>query len=117
MWQKVCARQRTISLQLNISPKQAPILKHTFSEFTQAFNYVCELAWHTQEKNGIKLRHATYYSVKEIYKGLVSDLIIQARTKATEAVKSAFARKRPLVKALNHMLLSVRSDITFTPGR
>src|SRR5690348_4701153 len=86
--------QRTIRLQLNTSSEQAPILKRTLEEFTLAFNYVCEAGWQNEEKNGVKLHHATYYAVKERCKGLVSDLIVQARTKATEAVKSALTKKR-----------------------
>lgn len=86
--------QRTIKLKLNTSGKQNQILLQILNEFTKAFNFVCEYGWLNSEKNGVKLHHATYYTVKELCKGLVSDLIIQARMKATEAVKSAFARKK-----------------------
>lgn len=84
--------QRTIRIKLNTTDWQAQILHQTLNEFTRAFNYVCEWGWQHSEKNGVKLHHATYYPVKEVCKGLVSDLIIQARLKATEALKSAFAR-------------------------
>ena len=83
--------QRTIRLQLSTTPEQSVILSNTVKEFTNAFNFVCEFGWKNSEKNGIKLHHATYYTVKEMCKGLVSDLIVQARTKATEAVKSVLA--------------------------
>jgi len=86
--------QRTIRLQLNPTPEQVPVLKHTLAQFTQAFNFVCEVGWQTQEKNGVRLHHATYYPLKELCKGLVSDLIIQARTKATEAIKSSLTKKK-----------------------
>jgi len=86
--------QRTIRLQLNPTPEQAQLLEHTLKEFTQAFNFVCQVGWQTQQKNGVRLHHATYYSLKELCKGLVSDLIIQARTKATEAIKSALTKKK-----------------------
>src|SRR6185437_8989147 len=36
-----------------------------------------------------KLHHATYRDIKVLCPGLVSDLLIQARVKATETVKSA----------------------------
>ena len=42
----------------------------------------------------MKLHHATYYPLKADYPNLVSDLLIQARVKATEAVKSAFALQK-----------------------
>ncbi|MEI6047217.1 MAG: transposase, partial [Chloroflexota bacterium] len=74
-------------------------LLNTLQEFTNAFNFVCEYGWQNSEKNGVKLHHATYYTVKEMCKGLVSDLIVQARTKATEAVKSAFSRVKAGRKA------------------
>lgn len=86
--------QRTIRLKLNTTQGQSEILKQTLNEFTKAFNFVCKYGWSNCEKNGVKLHHATYYTVKELCKGLVSDLIVQARMKATEAVKSAFARKK-----------------------
>lgn len=90
--------QRTIKLKLNTTQAQNQVLKQTLEEFTKAFNFVCEFAWTNNEKNGVKLHHATYYSVKELCKRLVSDLIVQARMKATEAVKSAFARKKSRCK-------------------
>ncbi len=91
--------QRTIRLKLNPNQAQNEALKQTLSEFTQAFNFVCEFGWLNSQKNGVKLHHATYYTVKELCKGLVSDLIVQARMKATEALRSAFARKKAGRKA------------------
>jgi putative transposase len=56
------------------------------------FNAVCALGWRERLSNGVKLHHATYYPLKTDYPNLVSDLHVQARVKATEAVKSALAR-------------------------
>jgi len=64
------------------------------SQFTAAFNHVCAYGWTHTEKNGVQLHHATYYAAKAACPGLVSDLVIQARVKATEALKSAFARQQ-----------------------
>ncbi len=66
------------------------------------------MGWDHIEKNGVRLHHSTYYEIKATYPGLVSDLLIQARVKATEALKSAFTWKqkhetsfaRKVVKAL-----------------
>ena len=44
--------------------------------------------------NGVQLHHATYYPLKAAHPGLVSDLLVQARVKATEAIKRAFALQR-----------------------
>lgn len=63
-------------------------------QFTQAFNLVCVVGWNQNEKNGVRLHHLTYREAKAAFPGLVSDLAIQARVKATEALKSAFARRK-----------------------
>jgi IS605 OrfB family transposase len=91
--------QRTIRLKLNTTCQQNQVLLQTLKEFTTAFNFICQYGWLNSEKNGVKLHHATYYTLKELCKGLVSDLIIQARLKGTEAVKAAFARKKAGHKA------------------
>ena len=86
--------QRTVRLKLQPTPDQAEALVGTTAQFTTAFNDVCAYGWHHTEKNGVQLHHATYYSEKAACPGLVSDLVIQARVKATEALKSAFARQK-----------------------
>ncbi|GHO79527.1 transposase [Ktedonobacter sp. SOSP1-85] len=62
-------------------------------QFTVAYNQVCVYGWQHSEKNGVRLHHATYYETKSLCPGLVSDLLIQARVKATETLRSAFAWK------------------------
>ena len=84
---------RTIRVQLNPTPEQTQAFHGTLEPFTQAFNHVCRYGWEHQQKNGVALHHATYFETKALYPGLVSDLLIQARTKATEAVKSALTWK------------------------
>jgi putative transposase len=84
---------RTVTLQLHPTPEQAVALQETLRQFTEAFNAVCTYGWQHGEKNGVKLHHGTYRSTKEACSGLVSDLLIQARVKATEALKSAFTWK------------------------
>src|SRR6266566_5286953 len=84
---------RTVKIQLHPPPEQAVALQETLRQFTEAFNAVCTYGWQHGEKNGVKLHHGTYRSTKEACSGLVSDLLIQARVKATEALKSAFTWK------------------------
>ncbi len=84
---------RTVRIQLHPTPEQAQALHETLRQFTQAFNAVCRYGWQHREKNGVKLHHATYYDTKASCPGLVSDHLIQARVKATEALKSAFTWK------------------------
>jgi putative transposase len=84
--------QRTVRLELKPTPEQAQILNETLAQFTQAFNRVCAVGWEQSEKNGVRLHHLTYRETKAACPGLVSDLLIQARVKATEALKSAATR-------------------------
>lgn len=84
---------RTVRIQLHPTSEQAVALQETLRQFTEAFNAVCAYGWQYGEKNGVKLHHGTYRSTKEAFPGLVSDLLIQARVKATEALKSAFTWK------------------------
>ncbi len=83
--------QRTICLEITPSLAQAAILAETSRQFTAVFNAVCTVGWEAKITNGVTLHHATYYPLKAEYPALVSDLLVQARVKATEAVKSAFA--------------------------
>ena len=85
---------RTIRLRLHPSPEQAALLAETARQFTLAFNHVCAAGWAAKEKNGVALHHATYRASKALAPGLVSDLHIQARVRATEAVKSALTRAK-----------------------
>jgi putative transposase len=83
--------QRTIRIQLEPSSAQANALAETSRQFTAVFNAVCAYGWRERLSNGVKLHHRTYYPLKTDYPALVSDLHIQVRVKATEAVKSALA--------------------------
>jgi len=84
---------RTVRVQLHPTPEQAVALQETLQQFTVAFNRVCVYGWQHKEKNGVKLHHAMYYETKTACPGLVSDHLIQARVKATEALRSAFTWK------------------------
>jgi len=86
--------QRTVKLLLHPTPDHTNALTETSRQFTQAFNDVCAYGWTHNEKNGVTLHHASYYTEKAACPGLVSDLLIQSRIKATEALKSAFAHQK-----------------------
>ncbi len=85
---------RTVPLQLIAPPEYGPILTETSSQFTAVFNAVCAYGWQQHLRNGVTLHHRLYRSLKRQYPALVSDLHIQARVKATEALKSTVARRR-----------------------
>ena len=86
--------QRTLRLKLIPSPAQAELLAETSRLFTAAFHAVCRVGWEQKITNGVDLHHATYYPTQAAYPALVSDLLIQARVKATEAIKSALTLQR-----------------------
>jgi len=82
---------RTLRIVLQPTSEQAVLLAETTRQFTAVFNTVCALGYARGEKNGVTLHLATYKPLKGDYPALVSDHHIQARVKATEAVKSALA--------------------------
>jgi putative transposase len=86
--------QRTIRILLQPTPEQAEALEETSRQFTVVFNAVCAYGWRERERNGVRLHHALYRPLKAAYAALVSDLHIQARVNATEAVRSALALLR-----------------------
>jgi putative transposase len=86
--------QRTIRLPLYPTSEQAAHLTATSRQFTAVFNAVCAYGWREREKNGVTLHHTLYRPLKDAYPALVSDLHIQARVKAAEALKSAFALQK-----------------------
>ena len=81
---------RTVRVLIQSNSEQEQALLDTLSQFTQAFNRVCAYGWSHHEKNGVRLHHETYYVLREAYPSLNSNVLIQARMKATEALKSAF---------------------------
>jgi putative transposase len=85
---------RTVRLLLEPTEEQAESLKLTIEQFTACFNEVCKVGWQSNQNNGVNLHHATYKSLKGNYPDLVSDLIIQARVKAVEALASAFTLRK-----------------------
>src|SRR6266508_3427211 len=86
--------QRTIRIQLDPSPAQAAALAETRRQFTSAFNQAVRLGWEAGVCNATNLHYLTYYQVKEAHPTLVSDLIVQARVKAAEALRSAFTLRK-----------------------
>jgi putative transposase len=85
---------RTMRLLLKPSHAQGDLLAETARQFTAVFNAVCAYGWEHREKNGVRLHHALYRSLKADSPALVSDHHIQARVKAREAVKSALTRQK-----------------------
>jgi putative transposase len=93
--------QRTVCIKLQPTPEQASALFETRHQFTEVFNAVAAHGWQARIKNGVKLHHALYYPLKSEYPNLVSDLHIQARVKATEAVASALQLAKDPERTVN----------------
>jgi IS605 OrfB family transposase len=83
--------QRTIRVKLQPTAEQATALRGTVDLFTESFNEVCRIGWDAGERNSIRLHHLSYRKLKDRLPALVSDLHIQARVKAAEAIGSAVA--------------------------
>lgn len=86
--------QRTIRVRLKPTPEQRASLLRTMAQATACFNAVAAYGWEHGERNGVELHKATYYPLRAEYPALPSQLVISARSKANEAVKSALTRKR-----------------------
>lgn len=83
----------TVRVILRPSPEQCAILAKTSEQFTAAFNHAVEIGWNAGLKNATQLHYVAYYAVKMAHPTLVSDHVNQARVKAAEALRSAFALK------------------------
>lgn len=81
-------------LKLKPTPEQAEALRETVSQFTASFNHVAGEGWRLRDGNAYTLHRLTYRECKTASPALVSDLHIQARQKAAEAVRSALALRK-----------------------
>jgi putative transposase len=87
---------RTIRLQLGPTPAQAENLSRIAQMTTEAFNRCVAAGWRANMSNSTKLHRLTYYGLRDALPDLPSNLLVQARMKAAEALRSAFQlRKDP----------------------
>jgi putative transposase len=85
---------RTVRIRLRPTPEQAQALHETMRQFTAAFNAVCRIGWEQRLGNAHHLHHLTYYPGKAAHPLLPTNLLVQARIKAAEAVRSALDRQQ-----------------------
>jgi IS605 OrfB family transposase len=107
--------QRTIRIRLEPSPAQLAALRETSRQFTAAFNHVCRHGWQQRLTNGVKLHHQTYRGTRELLPSLPTNLLIQARVKATEAVKSALALSRKVARKRTEYKVSMPQSTACPP--
>jgi putative transposase len=86
---------------LEPTDSQAAILADTCEVFTSAFNQAVDIGWQADVSNATKLHYLAYYPVKAKHPTLVSDLINQARVKAAEALRSAFALRKDAERTIS----------------
>jgi putative transposase len=86
--------QRTVRLSLQPTAEQVETLRETVAQFTASFNHVAACGWTLQDGNAFTLHKLTYRDCKKANPALVSDLHIQARQKAAEAVRAALALRK-----------------------
>ncbi|PZA06033.1 MULTISPECIES: RNA-guided endonuclease TnpB family protein [unclassified Meiothermus] len=91
--------QRTSRLRLEPTREQADALLETLRQHTECFNAVSAYGWQHREKNGVRLHHATYRALRERFPALPAQLVIAARERAREALRSALTRARRGKKA------------------
>jgi putative transposase len=113
--------QRTIRFPLLPTVGQYNVLLETIQQYTECFNTVAAYGWEHGEKNSVELHKATYYPLRESYPHLPSQLVISARVKATEAVKSALTwkvkREKEFPKKVAKALARGKPAPTFKPVR
>ncbi len=101
--------------------EQHDVLLETIRQYTDCFNIVAAYGWEHKEKNGVELHKATYYPLRETCPHLPAQLVISARMKATEAVKSTFTwqikRERDFPKKVAKALAQGKPAPTLKPIR
>lgn len=111
--------QRTIRFPLLPTAEQYDVLLETIQQYTECFNAVAAHGWEHGEKNGVELHKATYYPLRKAYPQLNSQLVISARSKAAEALKSAFTwkikKERDFPKKVAKALARAKPAPTFKP--
>jgi len=83
------------------TPSQASVLEDTCQVFTSAFNQAVAMGWQADVSNATQLHYLAYYPVKYAHPTLVSDLVNQARVKAAEALRSAFALRKDTTRTVS----------------
>ena len=79
----------TLRLKLHTDQTTDAVFLETLRQSTECFNAVCRYGWDHDERNGVELHRATYESLRRLQPDLPSQLVVSARMKARESLKSA----------------------------
>jgi len=82
---------QTVRFKLVVDGTQGAALTETIRQYAVAFNVVAAVGWKTRTTNGVKLHQQTYRSLRDVL-DLPSQLVISARRRAVEALKSVRER-------------------------
>lgn len=85
--------QRTIRFRLKPTPGQRAVLLESLRQATACFTRVVAYGWEHQQRNSVALHKATYYALRAAHPSLPSQLVVQARVRASETITSALTRK------------------------
>ncbi|GFP32949.1 hypothetical protein HKBW3S42_01258 [Candidatus Hakubella thermalkaliphila] len=84
---------RTISIKIKPTEEQHQLLLATMQAFTSCYNSCLDYGWNNKTTSKRKIHQATYYPLRQ-RTNLPADLVIQARQKASETLKSLYQRKK-----------------------
>lgn len=84
---------QTVRLEIQPSTEVAAGFLKTRVQYAQAFDAVAEAGWKADRINGVELHKATYHKLRKQL-DLPSQLVVSARMKAVEALKSARALEK-----------------------
>src|SRR5579862_6551098 len=95
-----------------MDPATEAALRETLEQSTNCFNIVCRYGWDANARNGTRLHQATYQPLRAAHPDLPSQLVVSARRKAAEALKSVQECKKQgrSVTCPQSDLCSVRYD-------
>ena len=102
----------TLRLKLHTDEATNAILMETLRQSTECFNFVCRYGFEHNERNGFRLHQSTYASLKTLFPDMPSQLLVSARMKATESLKSvqALRKKGKKVSCPQSDLCPIRYD-------
>jgi putative transposase len=85
---------RTLRLKLHTDQAAKAALRDTLRQSTACFNAVCRYGWDNNQRNTIRLHHATYRGLRAAHPSLPAQLVVSARVKAAEVLRSAEERRK-----------------------
>lgn len=89
---KIIRMKRTIAIRLEVSPEQDLVLLALQEQFASACNQAAKIAEDKSESNRTKLHHFCYYTLREKFPKLGSQMCCNAIAKTSQALK---ALRRP----------------------